>query len=551
MRQEMKLLTLLTAAALASPVLAQVISPGALQQLRIDEEERRRAIERLDQLRGAEPKVEVPAAKPAPKSDPNALRIMVREIRFTKSEIFSAEELKAFARDHEGREQSLSDLQAMVDVINNAYRKRNIVTAQAVIPPQDVSSGVIEIRLIEGHLGSIRIKGNDSTAVSYITNRIGLRAGDLISLPVLEDSLLRFNRTNDVQLQAQLVPGQSFGTTDLNLDAKEPPHHVLRSFIDNSGSRSTGEIRGGLTYYNRSVFGFRDEFSASTTQSHGQESYSASYAIPVNRWGGRLSLAYFQDYTQIKHGRFASLNITGESKSTVLSLRQPVLIDKSSQLDLLAGAKTRRVDNWISGVFLNTTETVDGNLGAEFQHADTSGTWLGSYSYTYGQVQTNDDESYGYGRGWLRRQQQLPKEWSLIGSASFQHSRKPLLPSSEQFVIGGEGTVRGYPVATYSGDTGYTLSVELHHPIGKTGFGSTQLAAAGFFFIDYGYTRPYRPTGSTLRSYEQLTSGGWGINAALGNHISARLTFAYAPDSLQDPMRSHLSTLFQLVGTFY
>jgi hemolysin activation/secretion protein len=233
-------------------------------------------------------------------------------------------------------------------------------------------------------------------------------------------------------------------------------------------------------------------------------------------------------------------------------LRQPVFFGKSSQIDLLAGAKTRRVDNWISDVFLNKTETVDGSLGAEFQRADASGTWIGSYSYTYGQVQTGNDEDYGYGRGWLRRQQQLAKEWSLIGSASFQHSKKPLLPASEQFVIGGEGTVRGYPVASYSGDSGYTLSVELHHPIGKTNIGNnTQLAASGFFFIDYGYTRPYRPPSSTLRSYEQLTSGGWGINATLGKYLSARLTLAYAPDTLQDPMSSRLSTLFQIVGTFY
>lgn len=548
----MKVLTLLIAAAAATPALAQVISPGALQQLRIDEEERRRTIERLEQQQTAEPKVDVPAAKPAPKADPGAVRFMVREIRFTRSEIFSAEELKAFARDYEGSEQSLADLQVMVTAINNAYRQRGVVTAQAVIPPQNVSSGVIEIRLVEGHLGSIRIDGNKSTSAGYIANRIGIQPGDLVNLPELENSLLRFNRTNDVQLQAQLVPGQSFGTTDLKLDATEPPRHVLRSFIDNGGSRGTGEIRGGLSYYNRSVFGFRDEFSASSTQSDGQQSYSASYAIPVNRWGGRLSLGYFQDYTQIKHGRFASLDITGESTSTVLSLRQPIFVGRASQLDLLAGAKSRRADNWISGVFLNKTETLDGNLGAEFQRADAGGTWIGSYSYTYGEVQNANSEDYGYGRGWLRRQQLLPKEWSLIGSLSFQHSKKPLLPSSEQFVIGGEGTVRGYPVGTYAGDSGYTLSAELHHPLGNVSLGSsTQLATSGFIFIDYGYTRPYRPPGSTLRSYEQLTSSGVGINATLGKHITARLTLAYAPDTLQDPMRSRLSTLFQLVGTFF
>ena len=60
----------------------------------------------------------------------------------------------------------------------------------------------------------------------------------------------------------------------------------------------------------------------------------------------------------------------------------------------------------------------------------------------------------------------------------------------------------------------------MHHPLGNVSLGSsTQLATSGFIFIDYGYTRPYRPPGSTMRSYEQLTSSGVGINATLGKHI--------------------------------
>lgn len=548
----MRVLPLILASALAAPALAQVTSPGALQQLRIDEEERRRSLERLEQQRAVEPKVEVPAATPVPKADAGAARFMVREIRFSHSDIFSREELKAFARDHEGRAQSLAELQGMVNGINDAYRKRGVVTSQAVIPPQNVSSGVVEIRLVEGRIGNIRINGNASTSEGYITGRIVQQPGDLVDLPDLEEDLLRFNRTNDVQLQAQLLPGQRFATTDLKLDATEPPQHVLRGFIDNGGSRGTGELRSGLSYFNRSVFGFRDEFSLSTTQSRGQQSYSLNYAIPVNRWGGRLSLGYFQDYTQIRYGRFSTLDITGESKSAVLSLRQPLYIGKTSQFDVLASAKSRRTENWISNVFLSRAETLDASIGAEYQRIDAGGAWIGSYSYTRGHAQVLDTDAYWYGRGWLRRQQNLPKDWSLIGSAAFQHTDKPLLPSSEQFIIGGEGTVRGYPVGTYAGETGYTLSAELHHPMGNLSLGGDmQLAANGFFFVDYGNVRPYRPPASTLRSFERLTSYGWGVNASLGKHLSARVTLAYAPDTLQDPMRSRFSTLFQLVGTFF
>ena len=37
-----------------------------------------------------------------------------------------------------------------------------------------------------------------------------MKSGDLVDLPGLEEDLLRFNRTNDVQLRAELKPGTSF-----------------------------------------------------------------------------------------------------------------------------------------------------------------------------------------------------------------------------------------------------------------------------------------------------------------------------------------------------
>ena len=549
MQGTLKRLGLVAAIFTVWPAWAQVISPGALQQLRIDEEERRRQIERIEQRQAAEPALQIPAERPAPKADPAAVRFFVREIRFSPSKILSTEELASLARPYEGREHSLASLQQLVDEINDLYRRQGIVTAQALIPPQSVSFGVVEIRLVEGHLGSLLFEGNASTNDVYIASRIGLKPGALVDLPSLEADLLRFNRTNDVQLQAQLAPGKAFATTDLRLKAIEPPRHLLRLQADNGGSRSTGEGRVSAAYINRSVLGYRDEFSLSTTQSGGQESYSIGYTIPANYSGGRLGLAYYQDHTEIRHGPFRALDITGKSKSTVLSFRQPVHLGKASQVDLIAGARSRSTDNWISGVFLASSDSVDANIGAEAQYADASGYWAGAYSYTRGSAKVDERSDYWYGRGWLRRLQRLGSERSLVGSLSFQNTSKPLLPSSEQFIIGGEGSVRGYPVGTWAGETGYTLSAEYHHPLGGVllGDGVTRLDAQGFFYVDYGHVRPYRPPNTTLRSYEQLTSVGWGVNATVGKQASIRLVLSYAPDKIPDPMSSRFALSIQYI----
>lgn len=554
----MKLPHLLLTALAATPAFAQTTpplsgDPGAIQQMRINEEERRRQIERLERQQAGEPIKDLTPATPAVRTDLGGQRFLVREIRFTKSEIFTPEELKAFAGELEGKEVTLAELQALAAKINEAYRSRHIVTAQAVIPPQNVSSGIVEIRLIEGRVGKINIEGNNSTRREYIIGRLGQGPGDLVNLPGLEKDLEIFNRTNDVQLRLVLAPGSVFGTTDFRIEAVEPQRHDLRLFIDNNGSASTGKWRGGLMYFNHSLFGYRDELSLSTTQASGQESYSIGYSLPVNNMGGRVSLNFYQDYTKILHGSYASLNLTGESTSGVLSLRQPVYFDKTSQFNLLASTKQRRTTNWAGDERLQRTDSFDGSLGAEFQKADGSGFWFATYSYTAGEAENPASKNYEVGRGSILRNQNLSGDWSLRGSFNFQHTPTNILPSSEQMIIGGEGSVRGYQVGTYSGESGYGASLELNHPLGTLGKldSATAIAAKGFFFLDYARVSPYRPGGSVLPKNQELGSLGWGVNSTIGKNLNARLTLAYALNDVPLQPNSHYYVHFQLIASLF
>lgn len=554
MRKVTRLLALTLLASSAGAALADAVSPGALQQLRIDEEARRRQIERAQEQRAAEPKVETPPPGKAAKEPPAEVRFLVRQIRFSPSSIFTAGELEAFARDYEGREQTLSSLQKLIATINAEYRKRGVVTAQAVLPPQNVSSGIVEVRLVEGRLGKIRLEGNDSTLADYITDRIGLKPGDLVTLPALEDDLLRFNRSNDIRLNARLTPGEAFATTDLELVVTEPPRQLVRAFADNGGSRSTGQTRFGLAYFNRSVLGYRDDFSLAAMRSEGQQSYSVSYGVPFDRSGGRVTLAHYLDRTQIRHGPFSSLDITGEARSTILSMRQPLYVGLTNQIGLVGSAKKRRVENWASGVSLNRSETTDGSVGLEGLQIDRNGYWIGNYNYTSGGAENLPRGHYKYGRGWLSRQQNLAPDWSAVASLSVQQAWDPLpLPPGEQMIIGGEGSVRGYPVGTYAGDSGHVVSGEIHHPIGRIVLPDmeTTMAADGFFFIDHGRVRPYRPPATTQRKYEELTSAGWGFNTAIGKYVTTRVTISYMFDQIPERIPGRFSGQAQIIVSFF
>jgi hemolysin activation/secretion protein len=539
------------AATQAAAQLPPALDPGAIQQRRIEEERRREELERLQRKPVTDPLKREAVDKPAVKPAPEAVRFLVREIRFTPSEILTAEELESVARDYRGKHVTFAELQELAARINALYKAKGVVTAQAVIPPQDVSEGIVQVRLVEGRVGKIGLEGNASTREGYVTDRLTLKRADLVDLQRLERDLIRFNRTNDAQLRAELKPGAEFATTDLLLTLAEPPRHDLRLFLDNSGSASTGEWRAGVTYLNRSLLGWRDDLSLTTSRAGGQESYAASYGIPFNRWGGRASLAWYKDRTASKYGLLAPLEITGESEAYILTLRQPAYVDARAQVDVLAGGKKRDSTTWISGLFLQGIETQDANLGLEVQLADERGYWLASYTANNGTAQVagvNNDDDYFAGRGTLRRLHDLGKGWSFRGNLNFQHTGNDLLPSSEQFFIGGDYSVRGYPVGAFSGDQGYSINLELHHPIeAKT---AHDVALSGFFFLDNGYVKVFRPPNSVLRDFDEISGVGWGLNATIMKRVYGRLTFAYALNDLPLEPRRYVIH-FQLVASVF
>lgn len=533
-----------------APTIPSGADPGAIQQRQIEEERRRRESEREQRKPVAEPLrrdvPEIPSGQPGPE----AVRFLVREIRFTQSEILSAEELESVAAEFRGRELNLVDLQKLAARVNELYRRKGVVTAQAVVPPQDVTSGVVLIRLVEGRLGKVRIEGNASTNESYVADRLGLKPDDLMELATLEAALVRFNRTNDAQLRAELKPGERFATTDLRLAMTEPPRHDLRITLDSLGSSSTGKERTGISYLNRSLLGFRDDLGLSVTSATGQFSQSVTYGFPVNTWGGRLNLGYYADRTAIKNGALASLKITGESTARVVSLRQPTLVDSSKQLDIVVGGKQRRSYNWIDTVLLQRTDTEDRNLGVEAQLFAPQSTWFASYIRSDGHARVTQREGFRIDRGALRHNRDLGNKLSLRGNLWWQSTRQVLLPSSEQFFIGGEGSVRGYPMGVYSGDTGQALNLELHHPLLTASADTGGFGATGFFFSDYGRVKPYRAPNSSLAPHEALTGVGWGMHAAVGKNVYAKLTFGYGATRVPNLPRNYEVTLQFVVSAF-
>ena len=533
----------------AVPQLPAAVDPGVIQERSRDLERRLR--EERERRPDDAPTIDDEALRPAP-AKPAAAGVSFRlnRVDFTRSELLTEQTLRELAAGLEGREVTLAEVQALVDRINALYRERGVPTAQAVLPAQDVTDGAVTVKLVEGRVGQILLEGNDSTSGDFIRARLGQSPGELADVSELERRMLRFNRSQDVQLRAELKPGARFGETDYAVAVKEPSKHEMRLFSDTSGSPATGVYRVGAFYQNRSLLGFRDALGVTLVGAEGHEGRALSYAFPIGSLGTRLTLSWFNDRTEIVRGPFAPLNIRGESTAWTALVRHPLLLGANYQLDLTGGAKTRKTESWISGRQFQSTDIDDLSLGVDGQWWEKDRIWNASLVYSNGKAKAISDivsESFAVWRGQVRRAQDLGSGWSLQNAFTFQYSRNENLTSSEQFLIGGDSSVRGYQTALFSGDKGLTASVELHHPLPQPPVAPVR--TTGFAFIDYGATQPFRPVGST-RGTDTLASYGWGVSASISERVQARLTLGLPlRDRVQEPRSYYVH--FQLVAQVF
>ena len=218
---------------------------------RILEQIRKTKLERTLKKEAKEAEKKQKAPKKAETKQPKLpdATLQLKKIEFTDSTVLSENELKEIIAKYIGTTVSISQLYEIVGKVNEIYRDRGYITAMAVLPPQKIKDGKVQIRLIEGKIGNVIVAGNKYTDTNYLLNRVYLPKGKLLSIKSLDKDLQWFNGTNDVKLRIKLQAGTKPGTTDYYLLAYEPKPDSCNIFSDTAGSDSTGRTRTGINIH--------------------------------------------------------------------------------------------------------------------------------------------------------------------------------------------------------------------------------------------------------------------------------------------------------------
>jgi hemolysin activation/secretion protein len=458
------------------------------------------------------------------------------------------------------------------DIIRYCRAKGHLVV-DVFYPEQDIQENTIQIVVIEGRIGKIRVDnpGHKWFSDSIILRNVSLKPGDTVTSEALNRDLSWLNRNSYQSLgfdgfsapfrdvTASFTQGD-LGETDVNLNVQD--RFPLRPYIgyDDAGFTVIGEDQffAGVNWANAWGLDHRINFQfTSDTDFDKFKSYAGSYTIPLP-W--RHEIVFFgayadlrPDLSQLNNTNFSTLNNNGSAWQTSVRYLIPLpRIGTNFDHTLSAGFDFKRTDSPLffnqaggNSLQLLTNEidvaqfTLDYSGQLRDKYGATAFSVGGVYSpgdltdynkdSTYNEFAVGAKANYGYARGELRRETLLPGRFSLYNRLAGQYSPDKLVPS-ETFGLGGFATVRGYNERVVNGDGGVLVTTELRTPpliiSNITRKENARDWIMGLVFLDYGWSYTDKTAAGFRSSYNLLSIGG-GVRFEIADNLRIRFDYGF------------------------
>jgi hemolysin activation/secretion protein len=442
------------------------------------------------------------------------------------------------------------------------FRQKGRPVVSVSVPEQDISNGVVQLLVIEGRVGQVKVEGNRWFSVDQIRQKVRLQPGDVIYADrLLED--IRFINSNPFRyVRPVLSPGKELGQTDLTLLTRDRFPASFYIGYEDTGSRLTGLGRY-LTGFNiGNAFGKEHEIGYQyATNDHFTNIgiHSAYWRIPL---ANRHKLSLFGSYADYD-ARHNETDVAGRSWQLSGRYVVPLRSTRRYHHEIQGGLDYKRTDTSLHYVGVNTYDSAVDVMQFVLQYGGNMEDKIGRTSFTaasyyspgmfaakqskfnYHAARGGADPEYAYFNLNLERVWDLPAGALLVNRLTGQWASHRLI-GSEQLGLGGYASVRGFDEREVNADQGVILTVELRSPeldLGRIP-GTPELRNHLQFlaFWDYGHARNisdyiFEDKTSTLQSV------GFGLRYRLSNHVSLRCDYGFRitePDTLfNDQGRLH------------
>lgn len=491
--------------------------------------------------------------------------VLIRSIVFQGNTVISSEQLADAVKDFTDRELAIEDMGTLTDKVTLLYQEKGFILARAYLPEQEIKDGVLTIAIAEGRVGKLQTTGktpySDTVIKRYFEPQ---QKQGVVKESSLERGLVMSNEVPNLKTEVVLKEGEKRGSVDLVINARDTSRMTLDAQLkvdyNNYGSPLVSPSRFGVEGLftdhrwgsQLKLRGVTGDTPENSTLVHGE------YTLPINSYGTKIG-GHLLWSNYIIGQDLSQLGLAGTSRIYGGWAAHPLIKKKNMSMEVSGGLEYRQT----YGEVLNQTTNVDDYhtwwATVAFDNLDR---FLGKniVSVTgrmghitpdnrYPNTRQNVPLSFWRANADVARVQKLFGFTSLLVRASGQITEDRLLPS-EEFSLGGYGSVRGWEPTSFLGDYGYSASGELlFAPPGlaeKQVFGQrlAQMFQLALFY-DLGRVYVNEPTTDEYRT-ETAFGYGWGFRI----FYKDRFTFKYDLGIPTAPLEGKPNHVHYFLGTF-
>ncbi len=460
---------------------------------------------------------------------------------------------------------TLGMVEAVADTITRYYRERGFILAKAYIPEQRVRDGVVNLTLLLGNLGEVKVHNNHRYTKETITQIFEHNINKPVKADVIEEKLFFVNDLPGLSAQAFFEPGSQVGDTKLSINVLDEDLFSSNLRFDNHGSENTGEYRMYADVYWSNPVGFGDQLHMGllATMDPSNSLYgSLHYGIPVFNQKGKWTVGGSTN-------DFISNSITGFSvtgTSTVVNTSLNFILQRSRvqnySLELRASEVATDIEQEIvqRGSDIanpNTNTSAQGDLDSQVRNIDLVFNFdvllekiralhQGGMRITYGEFID------GQGANQKKNQTIFAANYSFLKFVKFPFTNvqtravfklsgqyaEGSVPSISQFGLAGPNKMRALSINQYNADAGIYGAVDWVFNWPKSlswDFGGEKLSdmLQPYVFYEAAYGDASPPV-SGEGTWLGVTDIGLGLKFAMKNSFRASFNYAKVVNYLQD-----------------
>jgi hemolysin activation/secretion protein len=427
----------------------------------------------------------------------------IREIAVDGANRSELQWITLFVRRFERRCMATKGVRYVLNSLQGALINRGLVGTRPLVPEQDLSRGVLHIRIEAGIISAIRAPNDRAAREWSLAAPHGAHAGELFQLHAVEQGVQQIQRIQGRQAHLTLDPASTAGEAVANLTLTEVPLVAVTLAANNFSGKTVGGWQGSATMTAQDVLGL-NEFLTLNYNSRirspdvpaGTEGDYATFSIPLGWWtvGATGSTSRYQQ--QIR-GSVATFESLGTQRGISVWAQASVHRDQASQTSLQLQVQRRWNRSYIDrteiglqhqdladiqAAILDARNFGNAEVDTEISYRQGLPTILGAQKDEPGR--TSDLPTARYKLAVLDLAGRVPLDGSLLsgyrlearGQYAFNQPYGPDL-----FAVGGVYSVRGYdPDAALLGKSGWYARQEL---TGAPMFGNS---VQSFVFLDLG-----------------------------------------------------------------